>query len=62
MKIKEIIISILVLIISYYLKGAFNKVLCDMNPFSCFIAFLMYTVPVIIIIIYWTIKLYPFIE
>ena len=62
MTLKEIIASAFGFVVSYFLKKAFSETLCDVNSFSCFIAFLMYALPVIIIVAYWTIKLYPFIE
>ena len=62
MTLKAVILSIFVFIISYFLKQAFSEALCEINSFGCFMAFLMYTLPIIIIVTYWMIKLYPYIE
>jgi len=62
MTLKEIIFSIFGFIISYFLKKAFSEALCNINYFGCFMAFIIYAIPMIIIVTYWTIKLYPYIE
>ena len=59
MSLKEIIVSIIGFVISYILKGAFKEALCETNLFGCFMGFIAYTLPVIIIVSYWVIKLYP---
>lgn len=60
--IKEIITSIFLFIVSYFLKGAFKEALCETNSFGCFVGFIAYTLPVIIVVVYWMIKIYPVIE
>lgn len=62
MNFKEAILSILGFVISYFLKGAFKEALCDTNSFGCFLGFVAYTLPVIIVVVYWMIKIYPIIE
>ena len=62
MTLKEIIVSLFGLVVSYFLKQAFSEALCEVNSFGCFMAFLMYTLPVIIIVAYWIVKLYPHIK
>lgn len=62
MNLKEIILSIFGLVISYFLKGAFKESLCEVNSFGCFIGFVAYTLPVIIIVVYWMIKIHPVVE
>jgi len=62
MTIKEIILSIFGFVISYFLKGAFKESLCGINSFGCFMSFISYTLPVIIVVVYWMIKIYPKIE
>ncbi len=62
MTFKEIILTIIGLVVSFFLKPAFNEALCSVNSFGCFMGFLMYTLPVIIIVAYWMIKLYPIVE
>ena len=62
MTIKEIILSIFGFVISYFLKGAFKEAFCEVNSFGCFMGFLAYTLPVIIVVVYWMIKIYPIIE
>jgi len=62
MTIKEIIFSILGFVLSYFLKGAFKEALCEVNSFGCFMSFLAYTLPVIIVVGYWMVRLYPIIE
>ncbi|MBM3247751.1 hypothetical protein FJZ17_04415 [Candidatus Pacearchaeota archaeon] len=62
MTFKELILSAFGFVISYFLKKAFSEALCSINSFGCFMAFIMYTLPVIIIVAYWMIKLYPYIE
>ena len=62
MTLKEIIASTFGFVVSYFLKQAFSEPLCEVNSFGCFMAFLMYTLPVIIIVAYWIVKLYPHIE
>jgi hypothetical protein len=62
MTIKEIILSILGFVVSYFLKGAFKEALCEVSSFGCFMGFLAYTLPVMIVVVYWMIKIYPFIE
>jgi len=62
MTLKEIILSILGFVIGYLLKGAFKEALCEINSFGCFMGFIAYTLPVIIVIVYWMIKIYPKIE
>lgn len=62
MTLREIILSVSGFVISYILKGEFSEALCKMNSFGCFMAFIMYTLPIFIIAAYWTIKLYPYVE
>lgn len=62
MILKEVIMSIFGFVLSYFLKKAFGEALCTINLFGCVMAFLMYPLPVIIIIVYWMVKLYPLIE
>jgi hypothetical protein len=62
MTIKEIAASIFGFVVSYLLKGLFSEALCKLNSFGCFMAFLMYTFPVIIVVAYWMIKFYPNVE
>lgn len=62
MALKEIIASIFGFVVSYFLKQVFSEALCEVNSFGCFMAFLMYTLPVMIIVAYWIVKLYPHIE
>ena len=62
MTFKEIIVSIFGFVVSYFLKNAFSEALCEINSFGCFMAFIMYTLPVIIVVAYWMIKLYPYLE
>jgi hypothetical protein len=62
MTLTELIVSVFGFIISYFLKKAFSETLCSINSFGCFMAFLMYPLPIIIIVAYWMIKLYPYIE
>lgn len=59
---KEIILSAVGFILSYILKGEFKESLCEINFFGCFVGFLAYTLPVIIIVVYWMIKFYPVIK
>ena len=59
---KEIILSAFGFVVSYFLKKSFSEALCSINSFGCFMAFIAYTLPVIIIVTYWMIKLYPYIE
>ncbi len=59
---KELILSILGFVISYFLKQTFSEALCEINSFGCFMAFIMYTLPIIIVVAYWMIKFYPYIE
>jgi hypothetical protein len=62
MTLKEMIASVFGFVVSYFLKQTFSEALCEVNSFGCFMAFLMYTLPVIIIVAYWIVKLYPHIE
>ncbi len=62
MSLKEIILTAIGFVISFFLKGAFEQALCEQGTFGCFMAFIMYTLPVIIIVAYWIVKLYPYIE
>jgi len=59
---KEIILSAFGFVVSYFLKKAFSEALCSTNSFGCFMAFIAYTLPIIIIVAYWMIKLYLYIE
>ena len=62
MTLKEISLSIFGFVISYFLKGAFKETLCEINSFGCFIGFIAYTLPVIMVVVYWMIKIYPIIK
>jgi len=62
MSIKEIITPMFGFIVSHFLKEVFSEALCSINSFGCFMAFLIYTLPVIIIATYLAIKMYPYIE
>lgn len=62
MSLKEIVASGIGFIVSYFLKETFSEALCSINSLGCFMAFLMYTLPIIIIVTYWIIKIYPYIE
>lgn len=62
MTLKEIIASVFGFVVSYFLKQAFSEALCEVNSFGCFMAFLMYTLPVIIVVAYWIVKIYPHVE
>lgn len=62
MSVKEVGLTAFIFIASFFLKKAFGQALCDVNSFGCFMGFLMYTLPVIIIVAYWVIKLYPHVE
>jgi len=62
MTIKELILSILGFIVSYFLKKSFSEALCSINQFGCFMAFIMYSLPIIVVVAYWMIKVYPYIE
>ena len=59
---KTVIGSIFLFFISFLLKGAFEQGLCEQGFFGCLMAFIMYPLPVIIIVAYWVIKLYPHVE
>ena len=59
---KTIIGSIFVFFISFVLKRAFEQSLCDQGFFGCLMAFIMYPLPVIIVVAYWVVKLYPHVE
>ena len=52
MALKEIIASAFGFVVSYFLKHTFSEALCEVNSFGCFMAFLMYTLPVITIVAY----------
>ncbi len=62
MTFKEIILSVFGFVVSFLLKGAFKEALCETSSIGCFMGFLLYTLPVIIIVSYWVIKIYPHIE
>ena len=62
MTLRQIILTIIGFVVSFVLKQYFDEALCNINSFGCFMGFLMYTLPVIIIIAYWMIKLYPYVE
>ncbi|MBT4135953.1 hypothetical protein HOD75_01145 [archaeon] len=62
MNLKEIIFTILMFFIGYVLKSAFKESLCSINSLGCFVGFVAYTLPVIIIGVYWLNKIYPSLE
>jgi hypothetical protein len=41
MTLKEIILTAIGFITSYFLKGAFKEAFCDVNSFGCFLGFII---------------------
>ncbi|MEK6915891.1 MAG: hypothetical protein AABW89_05115 [Nanoarchaeota archaeon] len=62
MTLKLIIASGVLLTISYFLKQGLETAACQVNTFACFLGFIAYSLPTVIVIAYWVIKIYPHVE